>query len=113
MVHYDDDDNYDDYDDYVPKMKMSGMAKMLNCTPLKIYLGVALISLVCYYGNNLLKGKIDFSNCSSIMCTILCFALVIMFTCKANYMISWILAIVLSMCAICFAMGQLPIPKIF
>lgn len=108
---YDDDDD----DDYVrprrPKMKMPGIIGFLSCTPLKIYLAVALISVIIYYGNNLLKGKIDFNQFSSLMCAIICSAIVIMFTCKVNFIVSWILAIGLSICAICFAMGKIKIPS--
>lgn len=88
------------------KMKMPDVMGFLSCTPLKIYLAIALLSVLIYYANNLIKGKFDFSNCSSLMCCILCSAFVIAITCNTNLYVSWTLTIVFSICAMCFAMGS-------
>ncbi len=113
MSYYNDDD---DDEGYIPKpkskskMKMHGIMGFLSCTPLKIYLSIALLSIILYYANNMLKGKVDFSNCFSLMCSIVCISLVIMVSCKINFLVAWALAIGFSICSICFAMGKFQIP---
>lgn len=114
MSDYDDDD-----DDYTPRMKMprmktSGIMGMLMCTPLKIYLSVALISVIIYYANTVMKGKWPDSNTSSsLCCSMICVSVVIMVTCKTNILVSWALAIIFSICSVCFAMGKITIPKLY
>lgn len=107
--------DYDD-DDYTPRMKTSGsgMMGMLMCMPLKIYLAVAVISIIIYYANTVMKGKWPDGNTgSSLCCSVICISLAIMLTCKTHFMISWALAFVFSICSICFAMGKISIPKIY
>jgi hypothetical protein len=109
--------DYDDEEDYsppmkMPKMKMPGIGSLLMCTPLKIYLAVAFISVIIYYANSIFKGKWpDGNSASSFCCGLVCLACILMFTCK-NFILAWILAIGFSVCAICFAMGKISIPKI-
>lgn len=113
MGSYDDDDD-DDYTPSVKKMKMPSVMGLLSCTPLKIYLSVALISMIVYYGDNLMKGKVDFGNCCWLMSAILCSSMIVVVTCKTNFVVSWILALVFSVCAMYFAMGKITIPtKLF
>lgn len=114
----------DDDDDYTPHnkthhmkthhMKMPGMMSMFMCTPLKIYLAIALISVIIYYANAVMKGKWPDGNTgSSLCCSIICISLVIMFTCKSNFLVAWALAFIFSICSICFAMGKISIPKLY
>lgn len=102
--------DYDDNDDYSSLSMIGGF----SCTPLTIYLSVACVSMIVYYSNTVLKGKWPDGNTGSSLCfAMLCSAVVVFITCRTNFIMSFVLAILFSICAMCFAMGKFSIPKIY
>jgi hypothetical protein len=104
MSDYDDDDSVSSF----------GRMPSFGCTPLTIYMSIAVISVIIYYGYTVMKGKFPSSGTfSSICCTMMISAFMIFMACRINFIASWCMALCFSICAICFAMGKFSIPKIY
>lgn len=102
-----------EYDDEDESQSIFSFNGIVSSTPLKIYLAVALISLLIYYASSVFKGKWPNGNIGSLLCcSIICSALVILLSAGIHSILSWVLAIGFSVCAIYFIMGKIPLPQI-
>jgi len=73
------------------------------CTPLKIYLLVAVISSIVFFTYNVLKGK-GFPGISSLcmnLCCIILSAFMVMGLCVYNSIVAWACVLLLSFCTVC------------
>lgn len=104
MVNYDD---YDDYDDSNNKYSSSGGGPF--CMPVTVYLSVAVISLIVYFGVYMMKGSFPkMQTVCSVMCSTLILTVVLSALCYTKPMLAWCFSVMFSVCAICFAMGKVP-----
>lgn len=103
-------EDFDDYD--ISDLADAGDFSdgSMSTIPVKIYAAVAIVSLLIYYGRNLFKnGKLPgLSSFFSNLCCICVCASIVACLCVTNKLAGWLLAIVLSMCAICVALGYVP-----
>lgn len=73
------------------------------CTPLKLYLIVAVLSSITYFAYKALKGH-EFPGmsalCSNVSCIILS-AFLVSGMCMYNSILAWAVVIIFSLCSIC------------
>jgi hypothetical protein len=81
---------------------LSGGGLDFFCTPLKIYLVVAVLSSIIYFAYKTLRGD-GFPGistlCSNIMCIILS-SFLVAGLCVYNSILAWLFVIILSLCSV-------------
>ena len=73
------------------------------CTPLKIYLLVAVVMSIVYFSYNTLKGK-GFPGMSALcmnVCCIILSSFLVTGLCVYNSILAWAFVILLSFCSVC------------
>ena len=91
-----------DPDLYDPEIYKQGILdNMSACTPLKVYLIIAVISTLIFYTYKIIKGHgFNLSAISSTMCGIVISGFIITSLCAYNTTIAWICAGILCFCSI-------------
>ena len=100
-------DYYEDFEDDYPVRPMRP-----STLPLKIFLAIAVFSLLFYYADYILRGKWP----NGYPGLFLCCCIVIMGCCifsasMKSSIASWLLAFAFSILAVCVALGKIPVPK--